>query len=208
MKVVVIGAGGPLGLAVLRRSIVENHTVTAIARRPDSFEKIDGVTSAAGDVLNLAFLEAALTDQDCVICVLGTPWSRKATTLLSEGTRNIMEAMKRNDVRRLVCVTGIGAGDSRGHGGWLYDHIIQPFLLNEIYRDKTRQEAVIRASDRQWVIVRPAQLTNGPATGRYRVATDLTGVVAKTISRADVAEFLVRQLVSDEYLGMTPVLTY
>jgi uncharacterized protein YbjT (DUF2867 family) len=78
----------------------------------------------------------------------------------------------------------------------------------EIHRDKARQEAVLRESDLRWTIVRPAQLTNGPATGRYRVFTDLTGTVATRISRADVAEFLVRQVASDEYQGKALVIKY
>ena len=78
-------------------------------------------------------------------------------------------------MRRLICVTGIGAGDSRGHGGFLYDRVIAPFLLKTIYQDKDRQEALIRASGTDWTMVRPGFLTNGPLTGKYRLLTDLTG---------------------------------
>ena len=72
--------------------------------------------------------------------------------------------MKKAGVKRLVCVTGIGAGDSKGHGGFLYDSIFLPFLLGTIYADKDRQELVIKASDVDWTIVRPGFLTNGPLT--------------------------------------------
>ena len=144
---------------------------------------------------------------DAVVSALGSKLSRRPTTLLSDGTRNVLAAMAAGGVRRLVCITGIGAGDSRGHGGFLYDRLILPLLLREVYADKNRQEEVVRQSAADWVLIRPAQLTDGPAAGRYRAHTDLTGVRARTISRADVADFVVRQLTSDEYLRRTPLLT-
>jgi putative NADH-flavin reductase len=153
-------------------------------------------------------LEAALSGAECVISALGTKLSRKPTTLLSHGTRNLVSAMRHQGVGRVICVTGIGAGDSKGHGGWLYDRIIQPLLLNEIYKDKTRQEQVVRDSGLDWVIVRPAQLTNGPATGSYRVQTEMINFTSTKISRADVAEFLLAQVSQNTYLGKAPVITY
>lgn len=207
MKLLVIGGSGTLGREVLMRGVRSAHAVTTLVRRPDRFPPIDGIVIIAGDVLDSASVDAAVADQEVVISVLGTPLSRKPTTLLSDGTRNVVEAMKRKGVNRLLCVTGIGAGDSRGHGGWLYDHVVQPFLLREIYRDKTRQESIVRESGLQWVIVRPAQLTDGPATDHYRVLTELDGVAARRISRADTAEFLLQQVASNQYLGKAPVIT-
>src|SRR5436305_1164889 len=83
---------------------------------------------------------SAVAGHDVVISSLGSKLSRKPTTLLSDGTRNVVGAMKAAGVPRLICITGIGAGDSRGHGGFLYDRLILPLLLAEIYEDKTRQE--------------------------------------------------------------------
>jgi putative NADH-flavin reductase len=108
----------------------------------------------------------------------------------------------------LIFVTGIGAGDSRGHGGFLYDRIFQPLLLGTIYADKDREEALIKASSLQWLIVRPGFLTNGPRTGAYRVVTDLAGVTAGKISRADVADFMLNQLEAPTMFEQTPLLTY
>jgi putative NADH-flavin reductase len=120
----------------------------------------------------------------------------------------MLDAMKKTGVRRLVCITGIGAGDSRNHGGFLYDRLLQPLLLKKVYDDKDRQEALIKASDVDWVIVRPGFLTNGPETGEYRVLTDLEGVTAGKISRADVAHFMLNELDSNKYLRQTPLITY
>ena len=116
--------------------------------------------------------------------------------------------MKNSGVKRLICVTGIGAGDSKGHGGFFYDSIFLPFLLRTIYADKDRQESLIKASLVDWTIVRPGFLTNGPFTERYRVLTDLSGVTAGKISRADVAHFMLKELQSKHYLRQTPLLTY
>jgi putative NADH-flavin reductase len=116
--------------------------------------------------------------------------------------------MKKSGVRRLVCVTGIGAGDSRGHGGFLFDRLFFPLLLKAVYADKDRQESLIQASGIDWVIVRPGFLTNGPLTGRYRAITNLVDVTAGRISRADVAHFILLQLVAPSHLRQTPLLTY
>ena len=125
---------------------------------------------------------------------------------MSEGTRVLAAAMKQRGVRRLVCITGMGAGDSAGHGGFVYDRLIKPLLLRQIYKDKDRQEAIIRASGLDWVIVRPAVLTDKPATGGVLAIINLDGFNGGTIPRADVAAFVVAQTESDEWLGKTPLI--
>jgi len=110
------------------------------------------------------------------------------------------ETLRRYAVQRIVCITGIGAGDSRGHGGFFYDRVVEP-------QDKDRQEALLRHSDRDWIIVRSGMLTNDEATGKYRVLLDLTGVTVGKVARADVAAFVLQQLTSDDFLRKTPVLT-
>ncbi|WP_258183824.1 NAD(P)-dependent oxidoreductase [Chroococcidiopsis cubana] len=142
-----------------------------------------------------------------VISSLGTKKiSLEPVTLFSTGTKNLLGAMQHYNVKRLVCITGIGAEDMKGHGGWLYDKLILPLVLKRIYDDKDRQEAEIRSSNLDWIIVRPGFLTNQPAKGSYRVLTDLTGVTASHISRADVAAFVLQQLTDDRYLHQTPLI--
>jgi putative NADH-flavin reductase len=134
------------------------------------------------------------------------PWEQPG--VFAKGTQRLLHAMKSNVVRRLVCVTGIGAGDSRGRGGFLYDRVFLPLLLNSVYADKDSQEALIRAADVDWTIVRPGFLTNGPLRRRYRVLTELAGVTAGRIARADVAHFILEELQANRYLRQTPLLTY
>ena len=190
MKILLIGATGPTGRELLAQGIALGHEVTATVRNPETASLPAGARIVRADVLNAASMAAAVAGQDVVISSLGSKLSRKPTTLFSAGTRNLIDAMNSSGVGRLVCITGIGAGDSRGPGGFFYDRIFQPLLLNEIYKDKDRQEELIRASSLDWTIVRPGTLTNGPRTQHVRSWTDLTGVTVGKISRADVAWFI------------------
>jgi hypothetical protein len=116
--------------------------------------------------------------------------------------------MTRTGVCRLICISALGVGDSRNHGGFVFDRLFQPLLLRPAYQDKDRQEAAIRTSSLDWVIVRPAMLTNGTGRGRIRATTNLDGVNGGKIARADVAQFVVEQLTSDTWLRRTPVVLW
>jgi putative NADH-flavin reductase len=208
MRVLVVGATGGTGRAITTRALVEGHTVTAFARRAASLPTGDGrLKRYPGDVLDPAAVDAAVRDQDAVICVLGSPITRRPVSVFSQGTANLVAAMTAHGVRRIICITGIGCGNSRGHGGFLYDRIVVPFVLRNVYDDKERQEAVIRGSGLDWIIVRPAFLTDGPASSNFLALNDLDGVRAGRISRADVAMFVVRQLVDGRFLHQAPLVT-
>ena len=128
------------------------------------------------------------------------------TTLFSQSTRIIVDAMKAAGVKRLIAVTGLGAGNSRGHGGIIYDSVVFPLLLKRVYDDKDVQEWIIKSSGLDWTIVRPGLLTNRPATGHYRILTAAGDWRFGTISRADVADFIVRQIDDRKLIGTTPLL--
>src|SRR6266853_1891923 len=106
----------------------------------------------------------------------------------------------------LICVTGFGAGDSRGRSGFLYNAAFH-LLLGRVYDDKDVQERIVRSSKLDWVIVRPVILTDGPKTNAYRALVDPRRWTCGFISRADVADFLVKQIDDDAFLHKTPVLT-
>jgi putative NADH-flavin reductase len=203
MKVLVIGATGPTGMELVKQALEHGHEVTAAARRPEGVTFPAGTRIVKAEVMDAASMAVAAEGQDAVLSSLGSKIDRKPTTLFSQGTRNIIAAMERSGVRRLLCITGIGAGDSKGHGGFLYDRIIQPLLLDEIYKDKTRQEQIIRRSRLDWTIFRPGALNNGPLKGVYREFTDLTGVTIGSISRADAAQCLLAHLEDASSYGKT-----
>jgi len=209
MNILVAGAGRGIGRQLVEQALAAGHAVTALARDPSKLAAAhERLRIVQGSVLDPASVAAAMAGQNAVCCTIGvkTPWEQPS--VFSEGTRRLLEAMKRSGVRRLVCITGIGAGDSRGHGGFLFDRVFFPLLLKAVYADKDRQEALIRASDTDWTIVRPGFLTNGPLTGNYRALTDLTGVTAGRVSRADVAHFVLDELATNRHLRQTPLLTY
>jgi putative NADH-flavin reductase len=160
------------------------------------------------DILEKNVIEGAVNGQDAVCVTIGIKPTRKPVSVFSEGTKNVVEAMKKTSCKRLICVTGIGAGDSRNHGGFFYDKIIYHLLFKRIYEDKDRQETIVRESGLDWVIVRPGFLTNGIHTGKYRILTELDGVKAGKISRADVADFILREVTEMRYRRQTPLLTY
>lgn len=208
MRILVVGATGATGQQIVEQGLAQGHEVTALVRNPDKLEiQHNSLQIMKGDVLDPASLEA-MQPQDAVISSLGTrKISFEPVTLLSEGTKNLLRAMEHHSVKRLICITGLGAGDSKGHGGLLYDKLILPLILRRIYDDKDRQEAAIRQSNLDWTIVRPAVLTNDPAKGNYQVLTDLTGFTAGKISRADVTAFVLQQLTNDRYFHQTPLIS-
>lgn len=208
MNVLIIGATRGIGRELLQQALTGGHHVTVLARDPHRITaRHERLKIVQGDILDETAVLRAMSGQDAVCCSIGVKVPGIRVTVFSEGTRNVLSAMKQAGVRRLICVTGIGAGDSRGHGGFLYDRLFGPFVLKAVYDDKNRQETLIQASDVDWTIVRPGFLTNQPATKHYRVLTDLSGVVAGRISRADVAHFILEELKSGRYLRQTPLLT-
>lgn len=209
MKLLIIGASQGTGLALLQQALQANHDVTIVARHPETLDNHQPqLKIIKGSILDKNIIEQAVEVQDAVCITIGTKPTFKPVTVYSEGTKIVVAAMQELACRRLLCVTGLGAGDSKGHGGFLYDKIFNPLLLGTIYEDKDRQEAIVRQSGLEWEIVRPGFLTNGPLTGNYRVLTDLKGVTAGKISRADVADFLLKEASNMHYGLKTPLLTY
>jgi putative NADH-flavin reductase len=133
----------------------------------------------------------------------------RRTTTLSEGTRNIVRAMETVGVKRFICESSLGIGNSKGQLGFLYNYALIPILLRNVFADKEVQEQVVRESKLDWVIVRPAVLTNGSRTRVYRSGFDAADKSIQTeISRADVADFMLGQLINDVYLSKTPGVSY
>ncbi len=209
MNLLIIGATRGIGFQLLEQALHAGHAVTALVRNPQKMPKPqDRLKVIQGDILHPERVQQAMAGQEAVCVTIGIGITWRPVTVFSYGTRNVLEAMHQQGVRRLICITGIGAGDSKGHGGFLYDRLFNPLLLKTIYEDKDRQEALIKASETDWTIVRPGFLTNGPLTKKYRVITDLRGITAGRISRGDVAHFILDELATNRYLKQTPLLTY
>ncbi len=208
MNILVIGTRG-IGREVIKQALDMGHTVRALSRHPENL-KIEGpkLSIITGDALNTADVNKAAESMDVIVSAIGLPPSNKDITLFTGATKNMITAVKNNGVKLLISVTGIGAGDSKGHGGFMYDKIILPLLLKKVYEDKDSQELLIKQSDINWIIVRPGFLTNGPLTQKYRVLTDLKNLKCGPISRADCAHFILTQAASRTFIKQTPLITY
>jgi len=210
-KVLIIGASRGIGLETLKAALRAGHSVRAFARSARRIRiddpKLEKIPS---DALQMDTVRRALTGIDVVIQSLGVSAGPeiilKPTRLFSTATRVLVTAMEEAQVRRLICVTGFGAGDSRGRGGFLYNAAFH-LLVGRIYDDKDVQERIVRRSKLDWVIVRTVILTDGPKTNAYRALVDPRRWTCGLVSRADVADFLVKQIDDEALLHKTPVLT-
>jgi uncharacterized protein YbjT (DUF2867 family) len=209
MKVLILGATGGTGREIVREASAQGHQAVALVRSTTKAAGLAGAELVEGDARDEQALSRALEGCSAVICSLGTAMSPfREVTLLSVATRALVKAMEARNVRRLVCITGLGAGDSRGHGGFLFDTLIFPLLLRKVYDDKNRQEDAVRASKLDWVLVRPVVLNDKPARGAVRALTDLSGVHGGDVARSDVAKFVVQQLTDDTWLRRAPLITW
>jgi putative NADH-flavin reductase len=208
-KILVLGATGGTGRLIVSQALARGHEVTALVRSPEKASDLKGIRLVIGDVRDEKALREALKGQDAVVSALGTPASPfREVTLLSTATRALVNAMNAEHVSRLVCITGLGAGDSAGHGGFLFDNVIFPLLLKKVYADKDRQEAIVRNSGLDWILVRPSVLNDKPSRGSVRALTDLSDFHGGTISREDVARFVLDQLQTNAWLHRSPLITW
>ena len=205
-RVLIVGATGGTGRQLVAQALERAYAVTALVRDASRLQvEHPQLRVIQGDVLDYASVEAAVRGQDAVLSALGHKRYFYPTRILSEGTRNILRAMEIHNVPRLVCETSLGLGDNAGRMGLYYTFFVIPVILPLYFWDKTRQERIIAESNVEWVIVRPGMLTNGGKRASYRhgpeVGSFLTTV---SISRADVADFMLNQLTSDTYLRAAP----
>ena len=208
MQVLIIGASKGIGLETTRQALEAGFDVRALARSASAIALSNlRLEKVSGDALNHRDVEAALTGVDAVIVTLGVGLRElfRPVHLFSDATRVLIAAMKTQTVKRLICVTGFGAGDSRASIRCLQRVPFQ-MVFGHAYDDKSRQEQLIKESGLDWTIARPGVLTGGPRTGRYQVLCEPSKWRNGIISRSDVAEFLVRQIEDQTYVGAAPVL--
>ncbi len=204
MNILVSGATGPLGRRVVERALSAGHQVTAFVRTPGRLGPHPGPREVTGDVLDARAVAAAVPGHDAVISALGHSRPSPAGHDLHPGASHIIEAMKAARVSRLIWISSHGVGDSRGHSGFVFERIVVPLRLRAEFADKERQEALVTASDLDCTIIRPARLTNGPLTRRARAQPRLRISIRDSISRADVAEFVLTELEHGNHLLSAP----
>ncbi len=207
MKIVIFGSTGGTGKQLVKQALELGYEVTAFARTPAKLDefKHEKLSIIIGDVFNYEDVEKAIIGQNAVLSALGNP-TLKPNNTTSEGTRNIVKAMQTHNVKRFICETSLGVGDSREQAGFFFSKIIIPTLLKNAIADKEIQEQSIRESNLDWTIVRPGGLRDTPKTSKYQAGLDKS--ISGNISRADVAEFMLKQINLDEYLKKTPAICY
>jgi putative NADH-flavin reductase len=208
MRLLIFGATGGTGRELVRQALDHGHSVTAFARDPTPLSGHDGLRTIAGDVLDATAVERAVDGHDAVVCAVGKPAARPGR-VRSAGIRNIVRAMHRSGPARLVCLSTIGIGETRELLPPRYRYVIVPLLLRATFAEHARQEAALRTSDLEWTVVRAGVLTDGERTGTYRHGFPPSErSVEVEVSRADVADFILRELAQREYLRQTPSLSY
>jgi putative NADH-flavin reductase len=211
MKILSLGANGAVGQLALDGLLKANHEVTALVRNPSAMQRKDArLTVVQGEPTNAADLEKLLAGQDAVLSTLGAR-TNKRTTLRTDVARNLVAGMKKHGIRRLVWLDAAGVGSSKEfvqRSSFFFGRVIMPLFLDRMYEDATVADDLIEKSGCSWVIVRPMSFTNGVRTGNVSVITDmsLTVRLRLRIARADVAAFLVKQLVRDDYVGQMPII--
>lgn len=197
MKIAVFGASRGVGLEVVRQALEQGHSVTAFARNLSFPENLD-LEVVQGDALDLDAVSKAVQGQDAVVIALGTG-SKTDDQTRSQGTAHIVRAMQQHGVRRVVAVSSFGVGDSRkgfiANMAWLF--------LKAALGEHERQEKALMESGLDWTIARPTGLTNDARTGTYRIGSSGRG----RISRADVADFILKALEDSSYIGKALVIS-
>ena len=209
MKLAIFGSTGNVGQHVVAQALAQGHDVTAHTRNPEKFKITHPrLKIIKGDVLDPASVDSATQGQDAVVCTLGMPLMNKEG-LRTKGTKNIINAMEKAGVKRFVCLSGLGAGDSLYVLPLHYRYFVIPVVLRRAYADHTTQEALIRNSQLDWTIARPANFTKGKHTSAYKHGLSTIDRSLKLkISYDDVADFMVKQLSDNTYLHQSPGLSY
>lgn len=209
MKLVIFGSTGGVGQQVVEQALEQGYTVTAFTRNPDKLHiQHPNLKFFQGDVMDLSAVEQAVQGQDAVVCTLGSGQKLNGT-VRSEGTHHIIQAMKRSGIQRFICQTTMGVGDSWGSLNFYWKYVMFGLILRNVFADHERQEQDVQQSGLDWTIVRPGAFVEGDRTGKYRHGFPGTDKTSKLkISRADVADFIVKQLGDNSYLHQTPSLSY
>jgi putative NADH-flavin reductase len=204
VKLVIFGANGPTGRLATEQALAEGHEVTAVTRRPDAFPLSGARLSVVeADILNAEQVHRVVAGHDAVISTVGIPYTKEPVTVYSEGTENVIKAMHAHGIRRLVCVSSIGANYEDAPGEkFVFRKVIVPILLKmgrPLYEDTSRMEDIVSASGLDWTVVRPAGLFDATTTTDYIVSPSRHP--GWFTSRRDLADVLVREAVDNRNIG-------
>ena len=205
MKLTVFGATGGTGKQVVEQALAAGHHVTALVRDPAKLTITHpALTVRRGNVLEPEDVFNSVSGAEAVVVSLGST-ANNPDSVVSKGTANVVDAMQKAGVARLIVVTSLGVGESKDQVPFFFKALMAT-ALRKTMQDKEAQETLVKASGLDWTIVRPGGLTDGPRTGQYRYGLD-PKLVAGQVARADVAEFVLKQLTDTQFLRKAPAIT-
>ncbi|ATB29592.1 NAD(P)-dependent oxidoreductase [Melittangium boletus] len=211
MKLALFGASGATGHLVLEQALARGHTVTALVRTPSKLTTThERLKVIQGDVTDPAAVEKTIAGQEAVISTIGSGSNTKHVTLYSDSIRNIIDAMEKQKVERLLCISAGGAYPGKDPGApFILNYIVKPFFLKDVFADMARMEDAVKHSKLSaWTIVRPPRLVDKPPKGHYRQEETYCIKGGNKIARGDVAEFLVGELDARKYIRQGVAVAY
>lgn len=211
MKVTVLGATGPTGLEIVSQALAKSWEVTAIVRNPSKLPMTSALLHVVvGNVLDAATIRDDTRDADALVSALGAPGGigkKGRTTLYSAAARTIVEGLSGRERIKVVFCSSAGVEEHDPSERWFYRYVAKPYFLQHAYDDMKEAESILRSSPLSWVLVRPGRLINGPGGHLIRVNEHFRPPGGMNITRADLAQFMLMQVESDEWIGRTPTLT-
>lgn len=209
MKILIFGASGLTGLQVTQEALEKGHYVTAFVRTPENFHlHHPNLTIFKGNVTDADAVDRSLENQEVVICALGAKTPFISDPTLIAGVDNIAKAMKSKSVKRFVYLSYIGVDENKEGLGFLTKYIM-PLILNKATQDHKSKENIIENSSLDWTIVRAPKLTNDKFTGKYRVGESIMpNSLLFTISRKDLAQFMLSAAEQNQYIKQKPRIMY
>jgi uncharacterized protein YbjT (DUF2867 family) len=208
MMLAIFGASGKTGHQLVEQALAAGHEVRALTRDPAKLriahERLEVV---AGNVLDPAAVSRTVQGAAVVISALGIG-AGNPEGAITAGVRNIAAAMREAGVRRLIAMSSLGIGDSKGQIPLAFKLAIMAIpVLRHTMADLATMEEFLHGTGLDWIIVRPGGLQDRPARGNWHVSSPDEKLTAGDIPRADVAAFILQQLTSDTYLRQTPGVT-
>ncbi|HXH18912.1 MAG TPA: SDR family oxidoreductase [Chitinophagales bacterium] len=208
MKILILGATGGTGQQLVSQALEKGYEVTAFVREPSKLKQVHPkLTIVKGNVLDKASLSKALEGKDVVLSALGVGMSLKPNHLIANATELLIPAMNTAGVKRIIFLSAFGVGETFNQANFI-QKLMYRFVVKDVFADKEIGDNMLRSSSLDWTLVYPTGLTNGTQTGKYRVGERLPMKGFPKISRADVAEFMIQQINSREWLKKIAVISY
>jgi putative NADH-flavin reductase len=206
MKILILGSTGPTGQELVKQSLNQNHDVTVLARDPSKLKlKHTRLSVIKGNVLDRDLVMKIVEEKDAVLSALGTGKSLKSGNLISNTVDILIPVMNEKNVKRLIFLSAFGVGKTFEQASFI-QKIAFRLPLKSIYADKSTGDEKIMNSNLDWTIVYPVLLTNKPHSGNYKAGENFPMKGMPKISRADVADFMLRQLTDATYLKKCPII--